>query len=141
VAESYFETFRRLVPRYLERPWEPADGIPSAVLDDLLAGHEFAVPLALREFYRAVGGCDELMEAENFFWDPDELEIDGDFLLFLDEENEAVNWGFQASALDEVDPIVWRRVNGETAEWSTEEAHFTLFVDDMFDWVFDDGGS
>lgn len=138
MAESYFESFTRLVPRYLQRPWQLADGIQGAVLDRLLAGHEFRVPGALREFYRAVGGCDDLMEAQNYFWDPDELEIDGDYLLFLDEENERVNWGFQSSALDQIDPIVWRRVNEDPALWSNEEAHFTLFVDDMFDWVFGD---
>lgn len=137
MARSYAEDFARLVPRYLDRPWTDADGIPADGLDAVLRRHAFPVPQVLREFYLALGRCDALMEAHNFFWDPEELEIEGGYLIFLDEEHEVVNWGFPVENLAQVDPIVWQRVNIDPKSWHSEEAHFSLFVDDMYEWVFD----
>lgn len=138
MSHSYVDTFRQLVPRHLGRAWSEADGIPAAELARLLKPHPFAVPRALRAFYEAVGRCDELMEARNFFWDPDELELDGGYLLFLDEASEAANWGFPVDSLDDIDPIVWQRVNIDPPVWSSEKALFSMFVEDMFDWAFND---
>jgi len=137
MPEMFVDKFRALVPKYLDRKWTDEDGISYEELEELLGTHRFQVPQVLVEFYHAVGGCEDLMEAHDFFWDPDELEIEDGFLLFLDEMDEEANWGIRAEHLAVPDPIVWVRTNRPAPRWQSEEATFSEFVFDMFDWVFD----
>jgi hypothetical protein len=135
MTDMFLDKFRALVPKYLGDRWQDADGIPADELEEELADHEFTIPLVLREFYQAVGGCEDLMEAFHFFFDPEELEMDEKFLLFLEDEDEAYAWGFHSDQLNVPDPIVWRRNNAKST-WVSEEGTFSEFVFDMFDWVF-----
>lgn len=127
MSEVFLEKFKSLVPTYLGEPWNEADGVRPDELDELLA---VPVPLALREFYLAVGAS-ELMEAGYFVWDPEELELDEGYLLFMEDEGETFTWGFAPGAADLVDPIVWRRKTG--GEWVSEEGTFSEFMTDMFE--------
>ncbi len=129
----FLQKFRDVVPKHLSTPWETEDGLTHAVLDAELA---HPVPLALREFYQALGNS-ELMEAYYFFWDPDELEHDEGYLLFLEDEEEEHTWGIRVDQIDVPDPLVWRRNNAK-GSWICEEGTFSEFVLDYFDWVFSD---
>ncbi|MBT1001231.1 hypothetical protein KIH31_01335 [Paenarthrobacter sp. DKR-5] len=135
MTEIYLEKFRALVPKYLDRPWREEDGLAAGDLDRMLAEHDFTIPLVMREFYLAVGGCADLMEAYNYFWDPDELEVEDGYLMFLEDGDESVTWGLDAAQLELPDPIVFSRDN-EDGEWESEEGTFSEFVLDMFQWVF-----
>ncbi|MBG0738080.1 hypothetical protein IV500_01350 [Paeniglutamicibacter antarcticus] len=135
MSDMFLNNFRALVAKYLDEPWLEADGIPLAELDELLAGHNITVPQVLREFLHAVGGCEDLMEAYYYFWDPEELQIEDGYLLFLEDEDEEFTWGFRAEQLAVPDPIIWRR-NNATGAWTSEDGTFSEFVFDMFDWVF-----
>jgi hypothetical protein len=137
MTEMFLEKFRALVPKYLEDTWHEEDGIPADELDEVLSEHDLSIPLVLREFYLAVGGCDDLMEAYHFFWDPEELEIEDGFLMFLEDEDEAFTWGIREDQLDIPDPIVWRRNNAK-GTWVSEEGTFSEFVFDLFEWVFEE---
>ncbi|MCZ2402296.1 hypothetical protein IV498_03655 [Paenarthrobacter sp. Z7-10] len=137
MSDMFLDKFRGLVPEYLEEPWQESDGIELAELDAILAEHQLRVPQVLREFLHAVGNCEELMEAYHYFWDPEELELQDGYLLFLEDEDEAFTWGFRADQLAVPDPIVWRRNNAK-GSWVSEEGTFSEFVFDMFDWVFSD---
>lgn len=137
MSEMFLEKFRALVPKYLEDQWLPEDGIAAGELDEMLDEHDFSIPLVLREFYLALGGCEDLMEAYHFFWDPDELEVEDGYLLFLEDEDEKFTWGFRADQLAVPDPIVWRR-NNARGDWQSEEGTFSEYVFDMFEWVFED---
>ncbi|MEB7503755.1 hypothetical protein [Arthrobacter koreensis] len=137
MSEMFLEKFRALVPKYLEDSWRPDDGLTADELDEMLGEHDFSIPLVLREFYLSLGNCEDLMEAYHFFWDPDELELEDGFLLFLEDEDEKFTWGFRADQLDVPDPIVWRR-NNARGEWQSEEGTFSEYVFDMFEWVFED---
>lgn len=137
MTEMFLEKFRDLVPKYLEDAWHEEDGIPADELDEVLSEHDLSIPLVLREFYLAVGGCDDLMEAYHFFWDPEELEIEDGFLMFLEDEDEAFTWGIREDQLDIPDPIVWRRNNAK-GTWVSEEGTFSEFVFDLFEWVFEE---
>lgn len=137
MSEMFVEKFRALVPQYLEGNWEPSDGIDWKDLDAIFTELGITVPQALREFLHALGNCEELMEAHYYFWDPEELEVQDDYLLFLEDEDEAYTWGIRADQLDVPDPIVWRH-NNATGEWVNEEGTFSEFVFDMLDWVFND---
>ncbi|MCC3290161.1 hypothetical protein [Arthrobacter sp. zg-Y1110] len=137
MSEIFLDRFRALVPKYLEDNWREEDGIPERELDSMLAVHDFNIPLVLREFYLALGGCEDLMEAFHFFWDPDELEIEDGYLLFLEDEDEKFVWGIRADQLDVPDPIVWRR-NNARGDWQSEEGTLSEYVLDMFEWIFEE---
>ncbi len=137
MSEIFLDRFRALVPKYLEDNWREEDGLSERELDEMLAGHDFRIPLVLREFYLALGGCEDLMEAFHFFWDPDELEIEDGYLLFLEDEDEKFAWGIRADQLDVPDPIVWRR-NNARGDWQSEEGTFSEYVLDMFEWIFEE---
>ena len=134
----FLDKFKALVPKYLEDDWrEEEDGISADVLNEMLDAHTFTIPLVLREFYLALGNNEDLMEAFHFFWDPDELEIEDGYLLFLEDEDEKFVWGFRVDQLDVPDPIVWRR-NNARGDWQSEEGTFSEYVFDMFEWVFEE---
>lgn len=106
-------------------------------LDDALDDAGVEIPQALREFYLALGGCEDLMEAYYFVWDPEELEIEDGFLLFMEDEDEQYVWGIREDQLDIPDPIVHRRHNVRGV-WKSEEGTFSEYMLDMFAWVFDE---
>lgn len=135
MSDMFLDKFRALVPTYLDRPWNEDDGIDLAELNEELDEHDFDTPPVLREFLHCVGNS-ELMEIYNYFWDPDELEIDEGYLLFLEDEDESTTWGFRADDLELPDPIVWRR--DPTGRWHSEEGTFSEFVFDLFEWVFEE---
>lgn len=127
------QKFRDLVPLYLHEPWDAEDGMSD---EDLQEDLTVAVPHALREFYGALGNS-ELMEAYYYFWDPDELEVEDGYLLFLEDEDELYTWGIRADQVDIPDPLVWRRNNAK-GNWVCEEGTFSEFTLDYFDWVFEE---
>ncbi|WP_394939836.1 hypothetical protein [Psychromicrobium sp. YIM B11713] len=133
MSEIFLQKFRDLLPNYLSEPWQEEDGLSEAELNAELATD---VPQALREFYLALGNS-ELMEAYHFFWDPDELEVEDGFLLFLEDEEELYTWGIKADQIDVPDPLIWRRSNAK-GSWVCEEGTFSEFVLDYFDWVLSD---
>ncbi|WP_026532765.1 hypothetical protein [Arthrobacter sp. H41] len=137
MTELFLDKFRALVPSYFEDEWVEEDGLSSAELEEMMQGKDFELPLALREFYLAVGATEDIMEAFHFFWDPDELEIEDGFLLFLEDEEELYTWGMKADQLSVPDPIVWRR-NNARGEWKSEDGTFSEYVLDLFEWVFED---
>ncbi|MGO2003182.1 hypothetical protein ACTXOR_02830 [Arthrobacter rhombi] len=137
MAEMFVEKFRSLIPKYLDDQWVSQDGLTSEELGDELSEAGVEIPQVLQEFYLAVGACDDLMEAYYFFFDPDELEIEDGYLLFMEDEDEQHVWGFRADQLDIPDPIVHRRRNSN-GSWDSEEGTFSEYVLDMFEWVFEE---
>ncbi|MBG6085305.1 hypothetical protein [Zhihengliuella flava] len=137
MAEMFVDKFRALVPKYLDDEWVAEDGLTSAELNEALDDAEVEIPQVLREFYLSVGGCEDLMEAYYFFWDPEELEYEDGYLLFMEDEDERYTWGLREDQLDVPDPIVYRR-NNRRGTWRSEEGTFSEYVLDMFDWVFEE---
>ncbi|MGB9033584.1 hypothetical protein BLJ79_01370 [Arthrobacter sp. UCD-GKA] len=137
MAEMFLEKFRSLVPLYLEDEWQVEDGLTESEIEDALSEVGSPIPLVLREFYLALGGCEDLMEAYHYFFDPDELEIEDGYLLFLEDEEEKYVWGIRVDQLEVPDPIVYRRQNARGI-WKSEEGTFSEYVLDMFSWVFDE---
>lgn len=138
MSEMFLEKYRALVPKYLADEWQEEDGIPEAELDAALAGLKLTLPLAMREFYLALGGCEDIMEAYHYFWDPEELEVDDEgFLMFLEDEEESYTWGIRVGDLSVPDPIVWRK-NNARGEWKSEDGTFSEFTFDMLAWAFEE---
>ncbi|MCW4464091.1 hypothetical protein OK351_00980 [Glutamicibacter sp. MNS18] len=137
MADMFLEKFRSLVPKYLDDAWNEADGLSREELAEALEESRVQIPLVLEEFYRSLGNCDDFMEAYHYFFDPEELEVEDGYLLFLEDEEEKFVWGFKASQTDVPDPIVYRR-NNSRGSWTSEEGTFSEFTLDMFSWVFEE---
>ena len=137
MAEIFVDKFRSLVPLYLDDEWVPEDGLTEEELEEALDEADVEVPQVLHDFYRALGGCEDLMEAYYYFWDPEELEIEDGYLLFMEDEEEQYVWGIREDHLDIPDPIVHRRHNVR-GSWKSEEGTFSEYMLDMFSWVFDE---
>lgn len=137
MADMFLEKFRSLVPKYLEDQWNEADGLTTEELAEGLAQAKVSIPFVLEEFYLALGNNEDFTEAYHYFFDPEELEIEDGYLLFLEDEEEKFVWAFKASQLDVPDPIVYRRLNSK-GTWTSEEGTFSEFTLDMFSWVFEE---
>ncbi|WP_146340912.1 hypothetical protein [Nesterenkonia sp. NBAIMH1] len=141
MAEMFYEKFQALVPRYLDDAWTPDEGLSAEDLAGMLADSELPdasrLPLVLEEFYRALGRCEELMEAYHFFFDPDELVTEEGHLLFLEDEEERFAWGVDVADLRIPDPLIRRRKNA-THEWSSEGATVSEFIFDLLEFSFED---
>lgn len=137
----FFEKFKALVPKHLDDQWTPEEGFTAEELQELLADSELPaalrLPLVLEEFYRALGSCEELMEAYHFFFDPDELVIEDGCLIFLEDEEERWVWGVDTSDLQVPDPLILRR-NNDKDEWSEEGATVSEFVFDLLEFSFEE---
>lgn len=137
MAQSFSQLFRDLVPRYFDEAWSREDGWSREELDVALneAGLD-TVPEALAELYLAVGAVEDLMEAYYFVWDPDELEVQDGFLLFMEDEDETYSWGLPADSLDVPDPLVHRR--DARGNWMSTEATLSEYLLDYYAWVFEE---
>ena len=137
MADMFIEKFRSLVPKYLDDAWSQSDGLSAAELGGALEESRVQIPQVLEEFYRSLGNCEDFMEAYHYFFDPEELEVEDGYLLFLEDEEEKFVWGFKVNQLDVPDPIVYRR-NNARGNWTCEEGTFSEFTLDMFAWVFEE---
>ncbi|KAA2267162.1 hypothetical protein F0L68_01135 [Solihabitans fulvus] len=129
--------FREFPPRYLHRPWRESDGVPAEDVNaaERRVGHP--MPGSLRALYRTIGACDELLNSHNVFVPVERLAVDGGHLVFADENQDVVSWGFPVEVLGSEDPEVWQRVNdgGEEPPWYSEEKALADFLGEMFDWI------
>lgn len=130
MSHLFLQKFRDILPNYLGEAWQEEDGISAEELDAAL---EMPIPQALREFYLALGNS-ELMEAHHYYWDPDELEIEDGYLLFLEDEDELYTWGIKVNQVKIPDPLIWRRNNAK-GTWVCEEGTVSEFILDYFDWL------
>ncbi|GGE68840.1 hypothetical protein [Nesterenkonia cremea] len=140
-TDMFLEKFKALVPKYLDDQWTAEEGFTAEELQELLADSELPatlrLPLVLEEFYRALGSCEEIMEAYHFFFDPDELVIEDGCLIFLEDEEERWVWGVDTSDLQVPDPLILRR-NNDKDEWSEEAATVSEFVFDLLEFSFEE---
>src|SRR5690625_5171047 len=96
----FYPTYQGLVSKLLDRPWGPEDGmtaheLSAQVQTSVAAGQlvtdsttpQQLAPLALQEFYLALG-VSEMMETNHFFFDPDELEVRDNYLMFVEDADE-----------------------------------------------------
>ena len=130
--------FADLPRRYLGRDWRPEDAMGEAELAASESRLGTALPLSLRRFYLALGGCDELLSAHNVIRRPAELAIIDDHLVFADENQGVVSWGFRIEDVRLADPDVWQQVHDGSAPepWYSEEVPLRQFLADMLDFTF-----
>lgn len=55
-------------------------------------------------------------------------------LVFADENQGVVSWGFREADLTEADPTVWQR-NNDDEHWYDEELSLLAFLTELFDFA------
>ncbi|MEU2135245.1 hypothetical protein [Streptomyces sp. NPDC018352] len=129
--------FRRLPERYLGRLWRASDGLPACEVEAAEARIGSTFPASLRSFYLTAGACEELLNSYHEFVPIEELCAEDGHLVFANENQDVVSWGFRVEDLSRPDPQVWQRVNDGSADppWYGEEKALADFLVEMFDFI------
>src|SRR5699024_6783296 len=149
----FYPTYQGLVPKLLRRPWAPEDGMTADELNTQIQASVAAgqrgtgsatpqqlAPLALQEFYLALE-VSEMMETNHFFFDPDELEVRDNYLMFVEDADETMVWGFPLDQVSLPGPVVYRRTDGadepdNVGEWEPTNATISELVTDILIWNY-----
>jgi len=121
------------VVRYLGRAWSASDGLPEKEVKKAEARLGVPLPKSLRSFYLSVGAVADLCSIHNVIFRPKDLEIEDDYLLFMDENQSVVTWGIKRVDLKKTDPEVWQR-NNSSEPWYAETKGVIELLASMFDW-------
>ena len=133
---NYADFYNEMVKLILERELTPEDGLS---VDQIQAAEQrlkSRLPQALREYYSVAGNLDELNRNHNRLMRLEELEVEDDYLIFMEENQNVVLWGVKTANVYEEDPEVWQGINVTPKEWYSEEMSVSKFFSAMFSWTF-----
>jgi hypothetical protein len=97
------------------------------------------LPAVLRQYY-LVAGRHPLNLALNELRAPSELSVEGDVLVFMDENQGVVLWGIAGSSLALEDPQVLQASTGAELRWYPEDDSLKNFLLLMMHWQAVSGG-
>lgn len=128
-AKWYNEQFRKT----LHEPLQSSDGMSEADIDNVLRG--MSIPSAMRDYYR-VAGKHWINENHNHLRDLSALETNGDYTIFMDENQVVVQWAIRNADMNQKDPTVYQgQQTGSTYEWFPEKYTFSTFMIAMWRWT------
>ncbi len=130
---DFEETIRRLSAQVLGHDLSDGDGLAESVIGAEESRLGLRFPEALRTFLLLAGNCEQLCRTDNPFRRVSDYELDADFLVFLDENQFVVSWGYKLSELERANPIVWQRNNTEPRAWYSEEKDLLEFLEAMYE--------
>jgi hypothetical protein len=139
MAAPYNLSIDEIAPRYLGRGFRAADGLGAAAVDEAQRRLGVRIPASLAYYYQRAGRCATLNALHHQLYAPSELMVEGGHLLFMEENQSVVSWGFRTADCHEDDPTVWQRNNTPPQAWYSEEKPFTQFLISMFDWYVETG--
>ena len=154
-TQVFYPSYQGLVTKLLDRSWTVDDGMTAEQLQQLVessiaaeqlqtrgldATLQAVAPLALQEFYLALG-VSEMMETNHFFFDPDELEVRDDMVMFVEDADESTVWGVPIDQTSLPDPITFRRTVGadepdHAGTWETTELTVSELITDILTWNY-----
>lgn len=136
MAGPFVDRYRAIVKPLFGGMFTDADGL--VLSDQGRSGYE--LPEALRDFYAVVGGFDPVMSAHNHFYLPGGFDrVDGK-LIFCDENQVVVRWGYDEDQGWRADPPVYQGVNNDEIEWYLEADRCSDFLTGMIYWQALGGG-
>jgi len=139
IMPNFRQIYDGIAVAYLGRGLARRDGLSEAVIARAEKLLGVRLPEALREYYACAGNASGLNEAHNHFRNPRDLYFEGEYLMFMDENQAVVSWGIKRADLGEADPVVWQRNNTPPEEWYSEEKSFTELMASMFEWYKSEG--
>lgn len=136
MAGPFVARFRSVLESLFGRSFTDTDGLSDAELDRI--GHD--LPEALRDFYTVAGRFEPVLEAHNRFYSPGRFSrIDGK-LVFCEENQAVVYWGYDEDQGWRTDPPVHQGINNDTIEWYLEAERCSEFLTGMIYWQALNGG-
>jgi hypothetical protein len=123
-----------LAAKYLDRALVRRDAISERRIAIVERRLGLLLPEALRAYYWVAGRAAALNTAHNQLLYPEDLGVEDNHLMFMDENQSVVSWGFRLADLAKADPVVWQRNNTAPVEWHSERKSFTRFMESMFRW-------
>lgn len=99
------------------------------------------LPKALRDYYLVAGTEQRFNHIFNDLYAPEEWFINGEKLVFMEENQAVVLWGTVAGLEPDDDPPVFQGVNGEPIEWYVEHERCSVFLLVMLLWQGTFGGA
>ena len=133
-SERRIVMYARLLTRVLGRPLAGKDGVRESRLRRAEKRLHLALPEAIRDFYLLAGAAPETRE-HNRLLDPEDLVVEAGHLLFMEENQGVVDWGFPLSQKGRADPRIWQRVNDDPPRWYSERMPFSAFILKYLAWL------
>lgn len=134
MAGPFVKRFRDIAEALFGRLFTPDDGIPEADLDAVprLTGYE--LPEVLQDFYAVVGRFDPVLSPHNRFYSPGALRRMDGKLVFCEENQVVVYWGYDDDQGWRTDPTVLQGLNNDEVEWYVEADRMSYFLTGIMYW-------
>ena len=115
-------------------------GLSEEFLEQTEEGLGLRLPLALRDYYVAVGALRDLNDAHDQLLGPANWFVDAGKLAFMVENQAVVYWGVEATERPNADPPVFLGVNAKPIEWHPTHDRCSEFLLVMMHWQAVCGG-
>lgn len=102
------------------RPLQDSDGVAPDDLDATERRLGISLPKALREWYGLAGAREDVWARQDHFLPPKKFDIDGDYFVFMNENQHVVQWGILAEDLALDDPPVYISPYPDHGPWKKE---------------------
>jgi hypothetical protein len=134
MAGPFLARFRSVVEPLFGRAFTTEDGCSEAEIDDAQSRTGYELPEALQDFYAVVGRFDPVLESHNRFYSPDSFSRTDDKLVFCEENQVVVYWGYNQDEGWRTDPTAYQGVNNDEIEWYVEASRMSEFLVNMIYW-------
>lgn len=125
--------YQRRFQEILGKPVEPTDGLGDFEVQQALRERGIVIPTALADYY-AIAGRHQINARHNRLLPIEELEWEGDKLVFMEENQSVAVWGIDRAALEDSNPVVWQGPNSDPIEWYEEPYRVCQFLMAMWHW-------
>ena len=132
-TETRIQLYRALLAKVYGRPLRRSDGESVTRIQKAERRLGFRLPAAMRDFYLVAGRAPENLE-HNRLAPPEHLDVEGRYLVFMEENQRVVDWGLRLSMIATADPNVWQRVNNDPPKWYSETMPFSIFILENLAW-------
>jgi hypothetical protein len=112
----------------LGRPLRRVDRLPEKEIKKAEARLKVTIPDALRAFYRTAGRATDFTQACDRFLYPNRWSVEGEYLVFAEENQAVVLYSIRLSQSPVADPPVFMSANGDSFRWYTVCASVSEFI-------------
>ena len=134
MTNKYQQYFRKELAAIIGREITIKDGFSKKQLDKLLYEADIRIPTSLYQYYHICGKLEINKEHHNLY-NPNELVFIDNYLVFMEENQRVVIWGFNKEDLNNEDPMVYQGQENEKTEWYAEEMEFSKFIIDAWKFI------
>ena len=132
-GKPFLRYFSEQLEILLGRGLTCADGFSEEELKCAESAAGFALPDAMRAYF-AVAGHLAINKLHNVLYNPDDMFVMDEMIVFMEENQRVVFWGFRAQDVQSCDPLIYQAANTEEKAWYSEDMPFSEFIMKMWKW-------